>query len=277
TDKYWLVALVPDQKQQLHACFHWEKKGSADVYQADFTGAAVTLVPGAKVESTTALFVGAKEVPLLADYRDNFRGQGIPLFDRAVDFSGYVPLAALTYIAKPLFYLLHDIYLLVGNFGIAIMVLTVIVKAVLFPLANKSYRAMNKMKKLTPQMSEQRERVKDDNANLNQKMMALYKRKEVDPAAGCLPVFVQIPVFIALYQALYVTIEMRHAPFFGWIKDLSAPDPTSIFNLFGLIPWDPPHMLMIGIWPIIMGITMWVQAKLNPAPPDPVQATTFPW
>ena len=277
TDKYWLVALVPDQKQQLHACFHWEKQGSADVYQADFTGVAVTLAPGAKVESTTALFVGAKEVPLLADYRDNFRGQGIPLFDSAVDFSGYVPLAALTYIAKPLFYLLHEIYLLVGNFGIAIMVLTVIVKAVLFPLANKSYRAMNKMKKLTPQMTELRERFKDDKAKLNQEMMALYKREKVNPAAGCLPIFVQIPVFIALYQVLYVTIEMRQAPFFSWIKDLSAPDPTSIVNLFGLLPFHVPdlgplNILSIGIWPIIMGITMFFQQRMNPPPPDPVQA-----
>jgi len=277
TDKYWLVALVPDQKQQLHACFHWEKQGSADVYQGDFTGVAVTLAPGAKVESTTSLFVGAKEVPLLADYRDNFRGQGIPLFDRSVDFSGYVPAGVLTYIAKPLFYLLHYIHSVVGNFGIAIMVLTVIVKIVFFPLANKSYRAMNKMKKLTPQMTELRERFADDKAKLNQEMMALYKREKVNPAAGCLPILVQIPVFIALYQVLYVTIEMRQAPFFGWIKDLSAPDPTSIVNLFGLLPYHVPDLgplnfISIGVLPIIMGITMFLQQKMNPPPPDPVQA-----
>jgi YidC/Oxa1 family membrane protein insertase len=175
----------------------------------------------------------------------------------------------------------------VGNFGIAILILTVIVKLAMYPLANKSYKSMNRMKMLTPQMQELREKYGEDKARLNQEMMALYKREKVNPASGCLPIFVQIPVFYALYKVLYVTIEMRHAPFFGWIRDLSAPDPTSVLNLFGLLPWDTHQLinvpviggfliiLSIGVWPIIMGLTMWVQQKLNPTPPDPIQARIF--
>ncbi len=277
TDKYWLVALVPDSKQQLQACYRWALVGSSDSYQTDYLGAEVGVAPAAKAEATSRLFVGAKELKLLNRYRDG--GAGIPLFDRAVDFSGYLGYF-LTIIAKPLFFLLDFIYSLVRNFGIAIMVLTVLVKAVFFPLANKSYRAMNKMKKLGPQMQELRTRLGDDKVRLNQEMMALYKREKVNPAAGCLPLVVQIPVFIALYQVLYVTIEMRHAPFFGWIRDLSAPDPTSLLNLFGLLPYDVPnlgalHILSIGVWPLVMGVTMFLQQKMNPPPPDPVQAKIF--
>jgi YidC/Oxa1 family membrane protein insertase len=276
TDKYWLVAAVPDPKAELHASYFWELQNQTDVYQVAYRGVAQTIAPGATGEARGSLFAGAKEVLLLDSYRDNFAGVGIPLFDRAVDFSGYLGYF-LTLIAKPLFYLLHAIYRLVGNFGIAIMVLTVLVKAVFFPLANKSYRAMNKMKKLGPQMAELRAQFQDDKARLNQEMMALYKREKVNPAAGCLPILVQIPVFIALYQVLYVTIEMRQAPFFGWIKDLSVPDPTSIFNLFGLLPWGVPdlgplHILSIGVWPLVMGLTMFLQQRMNPPPPDPVQA-----
>ena len=222
------------------------------------------------------MFTGAKEVRLLDRYRDEFADAGIPLFDRAVDFAGYLGYF-LTLIAKPLFYVLDIIYSAVGNFGIAIMLLTVLVKIVFFPLANKSYRSMNKMKKLAPQMQELKTRFGEDKARLQQEMMALYKREKVNPAAGCLPILVQIPVFIALYQVLYVTIEMRHAPFFGWIKDLSAPDPTTVFNLFGLLPYTVPdlgplNLLSIGVWPLVMGLTMFLQQKMNPAPPDPVQA-----
>ncbi|MGH6893511.1 MAG: membrane protein insertase YidC, partial [Dongiaceae bacterium] len=191
------------------------------------------------------------------------------------------------FLTKPLFLILDTIFRFVGNFGVAILCLTVLVKAVMFPLANKSYRSMSKMKILTPKMQELRAKHGDDKAKLNQEMIELYKREKVNPASGCLPIVVQIPVFYALYKVIYVTIEMRHAPFFGWIKDLSAPDPTSVLNLFGLIPWDYHqlfqvpvaggflHILSIGVWPLIMGFTMWLQMRLNPTPPDPVQAKIF--
>jgi YidC/Oxa1 family membrane protein insertase len=184
-------------------------------------------------------------------------------------------------LTKPIFWVLDHIYGIVGNFGIAILILTLIVKTLFFPLANKSYRAMNKMKKLAPEMTKLRERFQEDKQRMNAELMALYKREKVNPAAGCLPIVVQIPVFFALYKVLFVTIEMRHAPFFGWIKDLSAPDPTTILNLFGLLPYTVPtlpgplHIISIGIWPIIMGLTMFLQQKMNPAPPDPVQAKIF--
>ncbi len=205
----------------------------------------------------------------------------LPLFDRAVDFGWF------WFLTKPLFVVLDTIYRYVGNFGIAILCLTVLVKLVMFPLANKSYRSMSKMKILAPKMQELKAKYGDDRAKMNQEMMALYKREKVNPAAGCLPIVVQIPVFYALYKVIFVTIEMRHAPFFGWIRDLSAPDPTSILNLFGLIPWDYHvlfaipvlgglfHILSIGVWPLIMGFTMWAQMRLNPTPPDPVQARIF--
>ena len=276
TDKYWLVALVPDQSAEIKARFTHVLQGTTDKFQTDYRNSAVTVAPGASAETTGRLFAGAKEVRLLDRYRDEL---GIPLFDRAVDFAGYLGYP-LTLIAKPIFYLLDYIYQLVGNFGVAILLLTVLVKLAFFPLANKSYRAMSKMKLLTPELTKLRERYQNDKVKLNQEMMALYKREKVNPAAGCLPILVQIPVFIALYQVLFVTIEMRHAPFFGWIKDLSAPDPTSILNFFGLAPWDVPDLgplqvVSIGVWPIVMGLTMWAQQKLNPAPPDPVQARIF--
>jgi YidC/Oxa1 family membrane protein insertase len=280
TDKYWLVALVPDSEQRLTACFRWQLVDGKELYQTDYLGTSMKLMPGGSAEVVSSLFAGAKEVRLLDDYRDGeFGGTPIPLFDRAVDFAGYLGYF-LTLIAKPLFYLLDYIYSVVGNFGIAIMLLTVLVKLAFLWLANKSYRAMNKMKKLAPLMQELRQRFGEDKARLNQEMMALYKREKVNPAAGCLPIIVQIPVFIALYQVLYVTIEMRHAPFFGWIRDLSAPDPTSIFNLFGLLPYSVPDLgplslLSIGVWPLVMGVTMYLQQKMNPPPPDPMQAKIF--
>jgi YidC/Oxa1 family membrane protein insertase len=282
TDKYWLVALAPDQRTMINANFEHDVEDSKDVYLTNFRSSSpLALAAGGNITFTTHLFAGAKEVHLLADYRDQL---GIPLFDRAVDFGTYFYI-----LTKPMFYVLDFFYRLIGNFGLAILSLTICVRILMFPLANKSFRAMNKMKKLTPLMTELRERHKDDKQRLNQEMMELYKREKVNPAAGCLPVLVQIPVFICLYKTLYVTIEMRHAPFFGWIRDLSAPDPTSWINLFGLLPWHVSHelsflgplagivgsIISLGVWPILMGITMFLQQKLNPPPPDPVQARIF--
>jgi YidC/Oxa1 family membrane protein insertase len=266
TDKYWLVALSPDQKQTVSAEFVHGETGGLPHYQADFRGGAANIAPGAAAESTGRLFAGAKEVKLLEHYRDEL---GLPLFERAVDFG------LLWFLTQPIFWVLDQIYRFIGNFGVAILLLTVMVKLLFLPLANKSYRSMSQMKKLGPKVQQLKERFGDDRQKLNQEMMELYKREKVNPVSGCLPVVIQIPVFFALYKVLFVTIEMRHAPFFGWIHDLSSPDPTTVFNLFGLIPWDPPAMLAIGAWPLIMGVTMFLQQKLNPTPPDPVQAKMF--
>ena len=230
--------------------------------------APLSIAPGGTGQAQGRVFAGAKEVNVVDGYAETY---GIPRFDRLIDWGWFY------FLTKPLFYALDYFYKLVGNFGVAILIVTVIIKLILFPLANKSYVAMSRMKKLAPEMQRIKERYGDDRMRQQQAMMELYKKEKVNPASGCLPILVQIPIFFALYKVLFITIEMRHAPFFGWIKDLSAPDPTSIFNLFGLIPWEPPAFLLIGIWPIIMGITMWVQMKLNPAPPDPVQAKLFAW
>ncbi|MSP51913.1 MAG: membrane protein insertase YidC [Alphaproteobacteria bacterium] len=266
TDKYWLTALVPDQKQQFSATFNHQLKNGADRYQIDFLGDAKTVPPGGTAEVTSRLFAGAKEVDLLERYAESV---GIPSFDKAIDFGWFY------FLTKPLFKLLAYFNHQLGNFGLAILLLTVIVKLIFFPLANKSYKAMSAMKKLQPEMMKLRERFGEDRQRMNQELMALYKREKANPLAGCLPIAVQIPVFFALYKVMFVTIEMRHAPFYGWIHDLSAQDPTSLFNLFGLIPWDPPNFLHIGIWPIIMGGSMFLQQKLNPTPPDPIQAKMF--
>ncbi len=266
TDKYWLVSLIPDQKEKVAARFVYSAPGNTDRYQVDTMGQAVEVAPGATIEQTNRLFAGAKRLELLDAYSSALN---IPLFDRAIDFGWF------WFFTIPFFHALNFLGHLFGNFGIAILVLTVGVKLAFFPLANKSYHAMAKMKKLQPQMVALRERFGDDKVRMNQELMAMYKREKVSPVSGCLPILIQIPVFFALYKVLFVTIEMRHAPFFGWIHDLSAPDPTTIFNLFGLIPWNPPAMLMLGAWPIIMGITMYLQQKLNPAPPDPVQQKVF--
>ncbi len=263
TDKYWLAALVPDQGSKIKGRFLYTQRKKVDKYQTDYQRDAVTIAPGGDAEVTDRLFAGAKEVKLLDRYRDDL---GIPLFDRAVDFGWFY------FLTKPIFFLIDLFNHWLGNFGLAILLLTVIIKALFFPLANKSYRAMSKMKKLQPKMTELREKYKDDKAMLQKELMALYKTEKVNPMSGCLPIVVQIPVFFSLYKVLFVTIEMRHAPFFGWIQDLSAPDPTSVFNLFGLLPFDPPSMLAIGAWPLAMGITMFLQQKLNPQPPDPTQA-----
>lgn len=262
TDKYWLTALAFEPDLQTKARFAYRGQGS-DRYQVDYLEPAMTVAPGETVTVKNNFFAGAKQVSLLDQYAEQY---SITNFDLAIDFGWFY------FLTKPFFYVLNWLYAMVGNFGIAILIFTVIIKGIMFPLANKSYRAMSKMKKLQPEMKKLQEKFGDDRVRLNQEMMALYKREKANPVSGCLPIFIQIPVFFALYKVLFVTIEMRHAPFYGWIQDLSAPDPTTIFNLFGLIPWTPPSFLMIGVLPLIMGVTMWLQMKLNPTPPDPVQA-----
>jgi YidC/Oxa1 family membrane protein insertase len=265
TDKYWLTSLIPPQNEAVKARFIHTLDGGIDRYQADYLGPEVTVAPDGTAGSSARFFAGAKEVNLLDAYKDS----GIPLFDRAIDFGWFY------FLTKPIFLILQFFYEILGNFGLAILLLTLCVKLLFFPLANKSYNAISKMKLLQPEIQKLRERFPDDKARQQQEMMALYKRVGANPLAGCLPIVIQIPVFFALYKVLFVTIEMRHAPFFGWIHDLSAPDPTSFVNLFGLIPLTPPALLMIGAWPLIMGLTMFLQQKLNPQPVDPVQARMF--
>ncbi|MEJ0010464.1 MAG: membrane protein insertase YidC [Alphaproteobacteria bacterium] len=262
-DKYWLTAIIPDAAQSFDSSFKYFKRQDSDAYQADYRGGEMTVAPGAEQGFTVHLFAGAKEVKLIDAYRTRL---DIPLFDRAIDFG------TLWFLTKPLFYILSYFHSLVGNFGIAIFLLTLCIKLVMFPLANKSFTSMAQMRLLTPKMNELKERHREDKLKMNQAVMELYKREKVNPMSGCLPMLVQIPVFIALYRVLFVTIEMRHAPFYGWIRDLSAPDPTTIFNLFGLIPWDPPSALHVGVLPLFMCGTMIVQQKLNPKPADEVQA-----
>jgi len=268
TDKYWLVALIPDQKEQAKAQMRYTLHDRIDAYQVDYTGSEKAVPAGGSLSNDGRFFAGAKEVALL----DRYEAQAnVPRFDRAIDFGWFY------FLTKPIFLTLDFFYQIIGNFGLAIMLLTVLIKLIFFPLANKSYRAMSKMKKLQPEMQKLRERLGDDKQRLNQEMMALYKRVGANPMAGCLPIVIQIPVFFSLYKVLYVTIEMRHAPFFGWIRDLSSPDPTTFINLFGLVPFTPPEIsfLHIGAWPLIMGVTMFLQQKLNPQPPDPIQAKMF--
>ncbi len=268
TDKYWATALVPDQNAPYEAHFQGTNVNGNAAFQTDFLLGPVTVAPGGKQSVSSMLFAGAKQVGVVDGYETKL---GIKKFELLIDWGWF------HFITKPLFFALDFFYGLVGNFGIAILIVTVLVKLAFFPLANKSYESMSKMKKLQPEMARLRDRYKDDRMKQQQALMELYKKEKINPMAGCLPIVIQIPVFFALYKVLYVTIEMRHAPFFGWIQDLSAPDPTTIFNLFGLIPWTPPHMLMLGVWPIIMGITMFVQMKLNPTPPDPIQEKLFTW
>jgi YidC/Oxa1 family membrane protein insertase len=273
TDKYWAATLLPDTKTQVTAKFSTSTIGNnIKTYQSDYYGPAQTIAPGATAAVDGRLFAGAKEVSIVDGYNDRLR---LNKFDRLIDWGWFY------FITKPLFLAMDWIYRLIGNFGVAILIVTVIIKIFFFPLANKSYASMAKMKAVQPEMMAIRERFADDKMKQQQAMMELYKKEKINPIAGCLPIIIQIPVFFALYKVLFVTIEMRHAPFFGWIKDLAAPDPTTVFNLFGLIPWDPSHVpvigafLMLGIWPLIMGVTMWFQMKLNPPPPDPTQAMIF--
>ena len=270
TDKYWLVALIPDQKAAVTARFKYVPVNNIDRYQVDYLGAEQTVAPGSSAEVTTRLFAGAKEVRLIDHYAEEFK---IERFDLAIDWGWF------RFLTRPIFVALDYFNQLLGNFGLAILLLTVIIKGLFFPLANKSYRAMSKMKLLQPEMEKLREKYGEDKQRLSQEMMGLYKKHGANPLAGCLPIAIQIPVFFSLYKDIFITIEMRHAPFYGWIHDLSSADPTSMFNLFGLLPFSPPEMWLLGhtlgAWPLIMGITMFLQQKLNPQPPDPVQAKVF--
>ena len=264
TDKYWLAALVPDQATRFTGRFSHTAPTRIDRYQVDYLGDPVVIAPGAAGTTENSLFAGAKEVHLLDAYAEEL---GIANFDLAIDFGWFY------WITKPLFLLIDWFNGILGNFGLAILAATVVIKLIFYPLADKSYKSMSRMRKLQPQMMELREKFGDDKQRMSQELMELYKREKVNPLAGCWPILIQIPVFFALYKVLFVTIEMRHAPFYGWIDDLSAQDPTTIFNAFGLLPFDNlPGFLMVGAWPVLMGITMYLQQKLNPQPPDPMQA-----
>jgi YidC/Oxa1 family membrane protein insertase len=283
TDKYWAATLLPDTNARLKARFSSSTIGNVSTYQTDYLLDAQTVAPGATASVNARLFAGAKEVatvginfPLVGIGGYN-KELGLNHFDLLIDWGWFY------FITKPMFLAMDYFFHLFGNFGLAILMVTVLVKIIFFPLANKSYASMAKMKAVQPQMTALRERYADDKAKQQQELMELYKREKINPLAGCLPIAIQIPVFFSLYKVLFVTIEMRHAPFFGWIHDLSAQDPTNIFNLFGLIPVDPTILplvgsfLHLGAWPLIMGVTMWVQMKLNPAPPDPTQQMIFNW
>ena len=268
TDKYWATVVIPEQGKSFEAKFAGFENGDRQRFQTDYLMGPLSVAPGGTEQVSGQVFAGAKEVNVVDSYAAAYE---IPKFDLLIDWGWFY------FMTKPMFFAHDYFYKLVGNFGVAILIVTLLIKLVLFPLANKSYVSMSRMKKLAPEMQKIKERFADDRMRQQQAMMEMYKKEKVNPASGCLPILVQIPIFFALYKVLFVTIEMRHAPFFGWIKDLSAPDPTSVFNLFGLIPWDPPTFLMIGAWPLIMGTTMWFQMKLNPAPPDPVQQKIFTW
>ena len=262
TDKYWLTAVVPEKGKNFNAEFSYDKSFKANYIITDPTTVNVNQT-GSNISN---IFIGAKEVSVVDGYAEK---KGFHKFDLAIDWGWF------HFFTKPLFFVIDYLFRLSGNFGIAIILLTAAVRLLFFPLANYSFASMAKMKALQPEMQRLKDLYKDDKQKIQIEMMNLYKREKVNPISGCLPVLIQIPFFFAIYKMLFVTIEMRHAPFYGWIQDLSAADPTSLFNLFGLIPWDPPTFLMIGAWPIIMGITMYIQQKLNPAPPDPVQAKIF--
>ena len=263
TDKYWLTAIVPEKGKEFKAEFSYKDSK----YRANYIIREATILnPNSYVTNEVNTFIAAKEVRVIDEYAQQL---SIEKFDLAIDWGWFY------FFTKPLFFLIDYFFRLTGNFGVAIVIITALIRLVFFPLANYSFKSMAKMKILQPEMVRLKELHKSDKVKLQQEMMALYKREKVNPVSGCLPVLIQIPFFFAIYKMLYITLEMRHQPFFGWIKDLSDRDPTSIFNLFGLIPWDPPTFLMIGAWPILMGLSMFVQQKLNPTPPDPIQAKIF--
>ncbi len=274
TDKYWMATLVGQPGQVFDAVFKSIQNGGQVEYRTEMRMPVMTIEPGQTSSVDSLLFAGAKEVSTIKDYQSSL---GIAGFEDSVDWGWFY------FLTKPIFSLLAWINGIIGNMGWSIIMLTLIIKAVLFPLAYKSYVSMGKMKQLQPEMEKIKERVGDDKQKMQQEMLALYKREKVNPASGCLPILLQIPIFFALYKVIFVTIEMRHAPFIGWIEDLSAPDPTSFINLFGLMPWDAPDptsifaIFSIGFYPILMGVTMWLQQKLNPAPTDPTQAMIFAW
>ena len=262
SDKFWLTSIIPPRNKQFKTTFDYKNKFRANYISSEGTEAG----PNDTIEEEIQIIVAAKRVQTIDGYEKNLN---INKFDLAIDWG------VLYFLTKPLFFAIDYFFKLLGNYGLAIIAVTVCIRLVFYPLANFSFRSMGKMKLLQPEMTRLKELHKDDKMKLQQEMMALYKREKVNPMSGCLPILVQIPVFFALYKVLFVTIEMRHMPFYGWIHDLSAKDPTTIFNLFGLIPWSPPEFLIIGIWPIAMGLSMWVQQKLNPKPPDPIQQKIF--
>ena len=274
TDKYWAAALVPPQTASLNARFSSGSLGPVKTFQSDYLLDAVSIAPGARAQNQSQLFAGAKETAIIDGYE---KSEGIKSFELMIDWGWFY------FITKPLFKALDYFYRLTGNFGYSILIVTVLIKILFFWFANKSYASMAKMKMVQPMMEEIRKRHADDKTAQQQALMELYKKEKINPLAGCWPILIQIPVFFALYKVLFVTIEMRHAPFIGWIRDLSAPDPTNLFNLFGLLPFDPTvipifgQFLHLGIWPILMGITMWAQMKMNPSPPDPTQKMIFDW
>ncbi|MEY8799833.1 membrane protein insertase YidC [Leisingera sp. XS_AS12] len=271
TDHYWMTTLVPAPGQGFRSIAKFDERRG--IYQSDIVLPAVTLAEGQSSEVTTQLFAGAKEWATIREYES----AGIKGFLDAIDWGWFF------FLTKPMFWLLHNLNVLIGNMGWAIIGLTVVIKILVFPLAYKSYASMAKMKELQPEMEKLKERAGDDRQKMQKEMMELYKKEKVNPAAGCLPILIQIPIFFSLYKVIFVTLELRHAPFFGPFQDLSAPDPTSIFNLFGLLPWAAPApdsllaLVFIGILPILLGISMWLQQKLNPAPTDPTQQMIFAW
>jgi YidC/Oxa1 family membrane protein insertase len=270
SDKYWLTALTrAEDGQRIRTAFRHIPEQGVDRWQMDIAPPAPQVIPaGGTAGFASRLFAGAKVVELLDRYQTELRIQD---FDKAIDWGWFY------FITKPFFYVLHWLGIMTGNFGVAILIFTLGLKILFFPLANKAYKSMSRMRIVAPKMQEIRDRYKEDPQKMQGEMMALYKSEKINPASGCLPILIQIPIFFALYKVLFITIEMRHAPFFGWIRDLSAMDPTNLFNLFGLIPWEPPAFLHLPAWAILMGITMWIQQKLNPQPPDPIQQKIFAW
>jgi len=276
TDQFWLAALIPNQSEKVQSQFRVTRAGNVDIYEANYVGQGRAIAPGRQTTEVTHFFAGAKTVPVLKAYQKDMK---VPEFDRAVDWGNF------SFLTRPIFAFLEFIFSHVGNFGVAILLLTVTVKLIFFPLANKSYESITKMKKVQPQIEALRVQYKEDPAKQQQELMALYASEKINPLTGCLPMLVQIPVFYALYKVLTVTIEMRHAPFYGWIHDLSARDPLSIWNLFGAIPWDPATAPMIGnilgtslhIGPLVLlyGLTMWLTTAMNPPAADPVQQKIF--
>jgi YidC/Oxa1 family membrane protein insertase len=261
-DKYWITSVIPPRNKSFKTTFDYKNKFRANYISTE----GIEAGPNDAIEEEIQIIVAAKRVETIDGYAQKLK---IDKFDLVIDWG------VLYFLTRPLFFLIDYLFKFCGNYGVAIILMTLCIRVIFFPLANFSFRSMAKMKMLQPEMKRLKELHKEDKMKLQQEMMALYKREKVNPMSGCLPILVQIPVFFALYKVLFVTIEMRHQPFFGWIRDLSDKDPTSVFNLFGLIPWDPPSFLIIGAWPIAMGISMWVQQKLNPAPPDPIQAKIF--
>ncbi len=262
SDKFWVTSVIPPKDKEFKITFDYKNKFRANYISTE----GIEVKANSSIEENIQIIVAAKRVKVIDGYAENL---DINKFDLAIDW-GF-----MYFITKPLFFVLDYFFKLLGNYGLAIIAVTVCIRLAFFPLANFSFKSMGKMKLLAPEMARLKEIHKDDKMKLQQAMMALYKKEKVNPMSGCLPILVQIPVFFALYKVLFVTIEMRHMPFYGWIHDLSDRDPTSVFNVFGLLPWDPPSFLLIGVWPIIMGITMFIQQKLNPTPPDPIQAKIF--